>query len=781
MNDAISPVSPSVSPLVNYQEKTLPNLKKWKSQHKIKKLEGIGIKNSLIRISVIVTAIALSPLLLTAGLLVSAYKGWTALKGKISPNKSFNNLKTAVKEMKQEEQQQKLNTMKETMQKTIPDAVDNSSIQGNQSEINKTSPKEVTKQQVRQTTQSEVQDLTKNLRMKLEDKEHVIAEKHFRHLTRELARLGEFKPEWMNKLKELAKNPEAMKALAKKDEGIDDFYKEVENIEGRGNDPEFMNAVIGTALESERLTGPQWEKTKNKVENLSEKDIQEFENSLTDMLMILKGEDSKDPSSTNRDFIQAYRKVLASPVYQVKKEDSSDPAILLLHRFAAATWNQVQAMDAYQKVGEDIQKIMNEAGIATSEDIDFGKRIADLLEKSHEKMAESYYTNESKVDNLHYTIYNTTQALGALDSEGGVARQLVFGGSYDPHGQYANNPSLQGTTTFETDIGEVKVLNCYGGSPTIGDYELSPEFEALLQAAENNQFRDEPDELIPTDVNYNNLQNLDKSHGENERSHTIMLANHKYPLSFHGMTLSKDSPFYKGEEVKWESPEQFGNAMKEQLMKAFDPNAKNHGFYFPGGKEKWEPIFNQVIEETTKHFENVLSTENAYKPEELQGAYQEHVYAMLIAINELVVAKNLQERGIKAIILQITACKENIDRGGAENAKYLYLRLDDGEENKENLIVGAMHSRALSARNRLILSHRMDNIVAFMKMTEPSQFREGLEKIAADLGVAPKEETFKYQPHTKTAAAPKDENFDYDNLNIVDDYDLDLDLDIKEE
>ena len=94
--------------------------------------------------------------------------------------------------------------------------------------------------------------------------------------------------------------------------------------------------------------------------------------------------------------------------------------------------------------------------------------------------------------------------------------------------------------------------------------------------------------------------------------------------------------------------------------------------------------------------------------------------------------------------MAISACKENIDRGGMENTKYMYTRLSENYEQRLSLILGVMHSRALSSRDRVILQSRMPQILSFMKATEPEDFRAQLMEFYQEMDY--EVSSFDYQP-----------------------------------
>jgi hypothetical protein len=103
---------------------------------------------------------------------------------------------------------------------------------------------------------------------------------------------------------------------------------------------------------------------------------------------------------------------------------------------------------------------------------------------------------------------------------------------------------------------------------------------------------------------------------------------------------------------------------------------------------------------------------------------------MLNAHLEVHSLQALIDQGIvKPLMTAISACKENIDRGGMENTKYMYIRLPKNNNDKLSLLTGVMHSRALSARDRVILKKRMPQVLDFMRLTDPDEFRKDMKDL----------------------------------------------------
>lgn len=690
----------------------------WKAQHKVEKHEGFGILTPLVMTTKAIAGLAFLSIALIP---VTIAKTFNAISEKYTIYRQPESPLAKIREMKKQEETDKLDTMKKVLD-DFP-------------ELSKVSPKEGAK------------SLTENLTTRLRDNQ-LEQNRGARYILRELSKKEPFDPAWIKALND----QNIIKTLSFDDIGV---FPETLTYQLKENYPSLKN------IEDIRLLD--WKKISHKAQKRTikpkniEKEVRMYERSLKELLTILKNSDSNHSASTNQELVAALRKALSSRVYEALKDDPNNSSVQLLHRLASDLWNKAPSMDAYCDVG---QSIVEEMDIPDGE-MD-GAALAEHLEKSHKTMSELHYTDHG-LGKISYGLTHPAQLLGSMASEGGVARTVastVGKGVYDSHGKLANNPSLQGTTTLSLKSGKkAEVRNCYGGSPTIGDHRISPEFKAAIQAAENNQMLppDKRDKNIPTMVIYNNLQSLDKKHGEGPRSRTIMLLNEKYPLSFRGATFSKDSALYMMPEgAIWKAdddPSEFGKIMRAQLDRSFNPNEKGHGFYFHGSKEKWDPIFDQVFELANAHFQKLKDNQSELYinigPEGLQGAYQEYVYSLLNSAIEMDSVQTLIKKGIDdPTIMVITACKENIDRGGMENTKYLYNRLNETEEqDRLPLIMGAMHSRALSARDRIILKKRMTQILSYMKTTSPETFKDDQMKLFALLDYPVSES--KYQPYLK--------------------------------
>lgn len=478
-----------------------------------------------------------------------------------------------------------------------------------------------------------------------------------------------------------------------------------------------------------------------------------FQHLLEELIHLLETpiKDLKNITQANRTFIRLYRQLLQQPLYLLLKYEPSLPHISLLHDFACAMWNDVHILSEYKSLGKAIL-IDTELHDKNGD----GKSCLSLSEKlkaSQACVAKLHHTNDHIFSKLRYGCTHFWHMMGTFTSQGGILRllpKLVGVEHYDSHGTLSNNPSLQGTTCWQGSALNGAVNNCYGGTPTIGDDQIAPEFKALLQAVENNLLNPvaRQNKHVLSKVIYNNLQNVDKFHGEGPRSRTLMQLNEKYPLSFKGTILAKDSALYlmkSPKDVLWENGSQFGTILKERMLLGLHaPEKRGHGFYFFGAAESWEPIFDAIISAVNSHFADVQPPTSYQEKVSAQGAYQEYVYALLISVIECQTLYELNQTGIEEpLVTALTACKENIDRGGMENMKYMYLRLPFNKKpvsliDKEEYLVGVMNSRSLSARDRAILKNRMHQPLSFIEKVTPEQFNQTLTDLLQALNLSAK-------------------------------------------
>jgi hypothetical protein len=491
----------------------------------------------------------------------------------------------------------------------------------------------------------------------------------------------------------------------------------------------------------------------------------------------------KDPNESNREFIIALREALKSNAYQALKKDPNNPAIKTLHRCCVAIYHDVHVSEAYEEFGHAIGKQTPGGKASVTSEEGFGSFLKQTWEAAAQKLfsedsdagrSEGTFRHTAKkvFTKIAYAFEHWQQTKASLAAGGGTTRAIA-GMAYDSHVlDNANNPFALGTLTSEVEGETAVTANFRTGSPTIDD-EISPEFLGYLQAVTNNQTAKKPDPTIPSKVLYTNLQNIAKPEGEGARSRAIMALGDEYSDAFVGITLTKDSPFY-GSDGSWESADKFSADFRAQLLddRSFTlekrglPHNKAHGFYFPGGKAKWAPIIDKALKIAEARFAGIEATDEGF---DAKAAFQEHVYLMIQLQQEQAMATELIDRKLPPVVAATRNCKECIDRGGTENAKYFYSTLPawvetqaagdpelkeqykahvqamlKGETPKPlnteiqtavekmfDFMAGSYLGYALSARDRLVLRHRSWHMDSFMKLVDPWQFQDDM----ADMGL----------------------------------------------
>lgn len=492
----------------------------------------------------------------------------------------------------------------------------------------------------------------------------------------------------------------------------------------------------------------------------------------------------ENPDVINNQILTELRAAINSDAYQKYKTDPSHSAIDFIQMMALSIY-RTEALDSYHRLGVEIMtqtqqhqadsKAHKEADTKHQESGMIGPRIAEQLETSHLVCTQKLYTDQG-AGKIVYGVTHPEQALASASSEGGGLRTVAkaLGGSdYDSASlQLANNPSLQGTMTWKQNGKAVTLQNVYGGTPTIGDKTIFPELHAVLDAITNNNNKLQPETQnpdIPHRFIYTNFQDINKKTGEGPRSATIMKLAKVYPGAFQAITLPKDSSFYKSAclmpsaeklaeiakhpdtlayHFQFEplSIKQFGEEMRRRMLNDVSfkidgrtpPKEEDSGFYFSRNnpnetivqcKDRWNKTLTAITENANEFFAE--AEKHAKEPAEkaaLRAAYMEYVYSMIQGYFEADTAQQLSKMETAPRIMAIRACKENIDRGGAENVKYMYTRMDHAALQKsgkqpDELLMGALHSRALSTRDRVIIEHRIEALMAFIRHVEPDDFR----------------------------------------------------------
>lgn len=528
------------------------------------------------------------------------------------------------------------------------------------------------------------------------------------------------------------------------------------------------------------FTGPTFETAFNKLNGENNPEVKLLQSFVDFFAEVEKAEAEKKKipiSECNQQFLMLLREALKSPYYKQHLQSTPIPlAIKVLQKCSLQIFIGVRAMDYYKDLGKTIYEAVPKKGLqqkhsdaATTPN----QELVSILDKSISTVGSCMYTDRGLFGKIGYAMTHPNQATASLASAGGWKRKIAHflkddGGIYDSHAIIANNPSLQGTTIWKglrKDNEEVHVDNVFCGSPTIGDFEIYPELLCVLDtiAANNKLPPKKRNQKIPSRLIYTNFQNLGSHEGEGIRSVTLMKLAEDYPGAFVGITLPKDSAFYKGEGNAWKkeadingwtelgSIEDFGNKMLQHMLddshrslanRLHGQDNEGQGFYFPPKSTlkgenihtiEWGNILPTITIKATELFqakENGLKKKNKKgelrkdEKRELRMAYQEFVYSMIQDYFETEVAKTSET----SRLITITACKEHADRAAMESLKKLFLRWvkqDFNDVSKEDtfaLMCSGMHARALMTRDRQVIPERTLALLAFMKYVTPEEY-----------------------------------------------------------
>jgi len=466
-----------------------------------------------------------------------------------------------------------------------------------------------------------------------------------------------------------------------------------------------------------------------------DKSMKELEKITGELEQLLENKPAdKDLEKWNFKVIQKLRKAFKSDAYQALKEDEDNPIIRKLHDLNLAMYTETPLLQAYLEKGALGDKI-SEMG----KEKPLWDRISSVrtsLHKDH-KLFKSH-------GSLKYIWRHTKQFFGAFVSQK-VGSALA---DYDPHGKLGNNAGALYEEKVHVGQTDGRLLDVRTPSPTIGK-EVSPEFRAALQAIENQRVRvmaggeslGRPNVWVYT--NYQDMTN--KMNGEHDRSMAIMRLNDEFPLSFKGMTLSKDSEFYKDglghEKDMWDNVNREGfeisqndddydadyhdaidnfvkglvTNLKDKAHFTLENRTKQKGgrLYFPdevkfkGYINEVEQLTRELLHKMTENKENLTETETWA----IKMAAKEFAYAALQRMYQADILADLAKQGLKPDAITTSACKEDIDRGFSDHVKRMAIYTDASDDQ----LAGMINMPALMARYRVILADRQEPSLAFLE------------------------------------------------------------------
>ncbi len=445
---------------------------------------------------------------------------------------------------------------------------------------------------------------------------------------------------------------------------------------------------------------------------------------------LLQEESPSNLSKTNMKVLKKLREALATPIYTYLCHDETIPEINLLHRLVMASFVNIHPLVHFESLGSHI----SEHGQINIDNISSQKEFIQTLRAFRDKGQEQKLMASDRT--VEYVLSSTNQIIGAAQSEGWLS------GPYDPRGKLEN---IGGSFFQEQlrvgDNQRVSLTAIYTCSPTIGD-KVSPETKAFLQAMENRFFMEpkelekEPEYAQHIHWTYANLQNITGKH-EGPRSCAIMALNHQYPFSFTGITVTQDSDLFtdgikehsqaKREEKQRTKPplsEKFARDMHRELV------SKNCGYYFPlhsdADRAQWETTAKEIVNKAYKMTHPLAKNVPEGKDPQLWNFTVKRAFCELVNLGVIRYwqMKTLPKGGSALVS---NCCKECIDRGGKTMSEFLWALGDNSSKTLKHVIYSA-HSRALLARKRLILPHRLEPFLALVEVVEQQKVKIFLTK-----------------------------------------------------
>ena len=442
---------------------------------------------------------------------------------------------------------------------------------------------------------------------------------------------------------------------------------------------------------------------------------------------------SQTMAVANERILLLLRKAQQSDAYAFLCEDESIPAIAYLHRMTMALFIQPQPLDIYKPVGAQLVQSSLPKNELT---VNAGTFVRVLTKMRDEAKKARLMVSDKTVE---YVRTHWRKVWGAL-------KGFVPGAAYDPRRDENAGGRLYAETLQNGTAGTTVLQAIYTPTPTIGD-TVAPEALAFLQALENRHVMDpeklrrEPSYAQQTHWTFASLQSLD-SRFEGRRARAIMDLNRQYPLSFTGITIAQDSPFYldgahgSSEEKIEESmvehgktplDESYKNLMKQQLVAGV-------GYEFPPGfsPEKYQKAFGAIIEEaytavTQSTTSPVPTREDGESDDVFERRKRLWQWRQKAAFRELVNLGVMRYWQLHTMPAQgqglvSLCCKECIDRGGKAMAELLWA-LGDGRPDTLKQVLYAVQGRPLIARSRTILSARLAPFVALAEFVSQDAAR----------------------------------------------------------
>jgi hypothetical protein len=443
----------------------------------------------------------------------------------------------------------------------------------------------------------------------------------------------------------------------------------------------------------------------------------------------------QDPSgdayrkSTNK-ILKELRTALRSPLYTLSRTQENNLFTHYLHNLSCAGYHDNVVNENFESFGK---KILAKTAI------DSNLSVIEKIERTWEKLGKVVPSSTAGSLN-NFSIEEKTKLAGEyIDyAISGVVQEDILK-RLDERKFPDNIPSSVAQENCTLHLGEqeysVGIRLAYTCNPTIG-FEIAPEFSAILQAMENRYFTQIENDPYPYRFwSYVNLQYL-ANRFEHPHAIALMRLNDAFPLSFRGISVTQNSPFYVTD------PDSFDDKYKDQfLQQLLDKDnftledrletRQGGAYYFPKSQQKrWESALPTIVNNVYEKIK--ANREPNHTVSDLSKAFKELVNLSIIRYHQQLSLETLfplaKMNSLKNTVNMIHSmvCKSCIDRGGKNTFNYLYALSD-----ADILALGAVHGRTLLVGRRLMLDKYAPSLFALKNI--PRTLVHDLAKTSEDI------------------------------------------------
>ena len=470
-------------------------------------------------------------------------------------------------------------------------------------------------------------------------------------------------------------------------------------------------------------------------EDIYKTSFQELQASVKKIALIL----SKDPDDAdvhkkkaNAEVLDEIRKALGNPCYIHNKEDEENFLVHFLHCICIASYANSQTTKAYAHIGKKLQS--GQLLQTTNQPYETIRNIWQNLQNQGVVSSDVEVPFQKGSKCKKELILNLQEAYSNIPTLFNWPNWLAnYFPKDDQRGACENIPGALYEETLQIKKMTIKARTVYTPSPTLG-LEVAPEMKATLQGMENRHFQQIHEDSYPyTFLIYTNLQDLSSTF-EKYQSFSLMNLNIEYPFSYSGITSAHDTDFFNATARvnRLGFTESYKTAYLQLLLQDANfverasQSYSGGGFIFPlDEKEEWKRLLPVIVDEA---FEIINTNKKEIHSDTLQEAFLELVNLGIIRLHQTRSLTNLAFRvpEKETNVLQVHACKGNIDRGGKTNPSLLWAL---GDCRWSDFMISSLFSRALLERRRLLFHNRMVAISALIEVVPQNVAKEFLLKI----------------------------------------------------